>query len=335
MKYLPVYYLGHLIDVLSEHSFPIEAWLQQHQLSTETVYSVETKIAPEQFDELIQQALSQGNMHHIGLTIGRKLQIAHHGTFGLALLNCETIEQMIKFVQQYLVIRIPFIEINIVHKHDQVLVLAKDTHWQGDLHRFVIEAVSGAMFNIFMALQQKVPTLSIDCLFFDYPKPQYIEKYNMFSPTVLEFDRAYCGVAINEKLLNQKIPNVDKLGFIQAQQACEQELQKWLQFASVSGKVQQCLMQKQFLRASLESVAQQLNISTRTLHRQLKQEGNSFKKIQERHQASIARECLLVYGYSVSQTAANLGFDDVANFRRAFKRWYSCTPSDFLDKNKA
>jgi AraC-like DNA-binding protein len=334
MQFIPVYYLGHLIDALQEYAFPIDEWLNKEGISKADLYSSDIKITPRQFDQLLKIALLHPSRSHLGLTVGRKLQIAHHGTFGLALLNCESIEQMIRFVQQYLVIRIPFIEISIVDYENEVVVLAKDTYWEGDLHRFVIEAVTGAVLNIFAALLQSVPSLSISRLFFDYAKPSYGEKYNSLSVKQVEFNHGYCGIAIDKRTLQTKIPNVDKLSFIQAEKACEQELARWLQFASFTGKVQQCLMQYQSSRPNLEAVAMQLNVSPRSLHRYLKNEDTSFKKILDSHQSAVAKECLLVYGYSVTQTASTLGFVDIANFRRAFKRWFDCTPSIFITKNK-
>jgi AraC-like DNA-binding protein len=334
MHYVPVYYLGHLIDALEEHQFGVDTWLAKQGVVKEKLYSSDIRVSPAQFDELLKTALSHPNLAHLGLTVGRKLQIAHHGTFGLALLNCASLEKMIKFVQRYLVIRIPYIEISIVTYENEVVVLAKDTYWQGELHRFVIEAVTGAVLNIFTTLLRSVPSLSISKLFFDYEKPSYGAMYEGFTVKQIEFNHGYCGIAIDTQSLQVKIPNVDKLSFLQAEKACEEELERWLQFANFTGKVQQCLMQYQSSRPSLDEVASQLNVSPRSLHRYLKNEGTSFKKMLDIHQAAVAKECLLVYGYSVTQTAATLGFVDTANFRRAFKRWFNCTPSLFITNNK-
>jgi AraC-like DNA-binding protein len=332
MQYLPVYYLGHLIDVLNEQGIPIDTWLAQNNIDEAKLYSSNSKIVPEEFDRLLTQILQHKQTQHLGLTIGRKLQIAHHGTFGLAILNCENLSQIIEFFKQYLQIRIPFIEINTIQNKTQLIVLARDTHWQGQLHRFVIEAVTGAIFNIFVALQQRVPDFSIERLFFDYKQPDYVDKYQVFKPIPTQFEHSYCGIAVNLTMLNKAIPGADKLSYLQAKQACQQELDKLLQYASYAGKVQQALMQYQNTRPQLEQIAGDLKVSTRSLHRYLKEENTSFKALLDEHQALIAKECLLVYGYSVTQTASALGFVDVANFRRAFKRWYQCTPTEYVDK---
>lgn len=329
-QYLPVYYLGHLVDVLRENAFEIDHWLASHNIHQDNFFQTNAKISMKDFDSLLKQVLCQPGLSHIGLTVGRKLQIAHHGTFGLALLNCQTVEQIIAFVQKYLVIRIPFIEISIIVKDDQIIVLAKDTYWQGSAHRFVIEAVSGAMFNIFKALQEKIENLQINSMFFDYTSPEYVDKYDVFAPTSIAFEHGYCGLAINQSLAKKIIPDADKLSFLQAQQACQTELDKFMQYASVKGRVHQILMNQSDTRISLSALANTLNMSQRTLHRRLQEEQTSFKQIVDEHQAGMARECLLVYGYTVSQTSYKLGYLDIANFRRAFKRWFRCTPSQFI-----
>ena len=114
MEKVPVYYLGHVVKALEQKDFPINEWLMEQGILRESLYSSDTQINREQFDHLLQSIMSQKELQHLGLTIGSKLQIAHHGTFGLAILNCESIPQIIKFVQDFLLIRIPFIEINTI-----------------------------------------------------------------------------------------------------------------------------------------------------------------------------------------------------------------------------
>ncbi|MGB3726734.1 MAG: AraC family transcriptional regulator ligand-binding domain-containing protein [Glaciecola sp.] len=331
--FLPVYYLGHFVHVLREHAYPIDAWLQQKGFSSDSIYDANTRIKVDDFDSLLANVLVQTNSTHIGLTLGRRLQLAHHGTFGLALLNCENLAQMIEFVKHYLAIRVPFIELATNVIDQQVVVFAKDTHWQGHTHRFVIEAVTGAMFNLFHAVQNKVPSLHIDTLFFDYPAPEYAQKYAVFDPVKVIFNHGYCGMAFDQELLYVNIPNVDKLSYLQAQKACADELAIHMQSQTLKAQCEKLMMQMGNIKLTLPQLADKLGISQRSLHRQLEQQGSSYKLILAEHQSSLAKEYLLVHQYSVTQTAQALGFEDMGNFRRAFKRWYKCTPSEFKQRH--
>lgn len=77
-----------------------------------------------------------------------------------------------------------------------------------------------------------------------------------------------------------------------------------------------------------EAVAGKLNMSTRTLSRQLQQQGTSFKALLERTRLKLATACLSNDSLSITQIAFMLGFSDQASFTRAYKRWTGQPPSE-------
>lgn len=329
---IPVFYFGHLLAVLNDHSVPLQKWLKDQRLKKEELLQPGANISVEQFDALVQQVMKQTDLQHMGLLLGQRLQIAHHGAFGLGILNCQNIRQMIHFVKDYLVIRIPFIEISVYEENNEVVVLANDVHWQGEVHRFMIEAVSMAMLNLFLSLKQSHPDIRMKRLFFDYKPPSYHQKYQIFLPANIEFNHGFSGLAFDVKWANYELDNCDPTSFLQAKQICDIEKQQLAQRMSLAGRVRQIILATKSSFPNLESVAQELHISPRTLHRGLSREGTSFKEVLEQFQAKKAREYLLAYGYPVNKVASLLAYSDSANFRRAFKRWYGCTPSQFIEK---
>jgi AraC-like DNA-binding protein len=81
--------------------------------------------------------------------------------------------------------------------------------------------------------------------------------------------------------------------------------------------------------ASLEGIARELRISARTLRRRLDERGASFQQLlrEVRHARAVAY--LADTAQSVERVAAQLGYGDPSNFRRAFRRWTGLAPSDF------
>ncbi|MEN0105494.1 MAG: AraC family transcriptional regulator ligand-binding domain-containing protein [Pseudomonas sp.] len=79
---------------------------------------------------------------------------------------------------------------------------------------------------------------------------------------------------------------------------------------------------------SIEQVAEQLHMTSRTLHRLLDGEGWSFKSIVDEHRRLLAGD-LLTDGLSSGQVADRLGYRELSSFVRAFKRWYGVSPSVF------
>ncbi|WP_371193158.1 helix-turn-helix domain-containing protein [Glaciecola sp. SC05] len=328
---LPGFYFGHLFNVLNEHAVPLEQWLARYNLSKQKLMQPGSNISTEQFDGLIHDVLTQTEIQHLGLLVGQRLHIAHHGAFGLGILNGRSLREIIDFVQEYLITRVPFIEITTFEEGNEIIVLANDSHWSGAMHRFVIEAVSLAMFNLFLALKQRHPEISINRLFFDYDKPTYHKKYQLFATSSIEYNHGFSGLAFDLKWADFALKDVDPMSFEQARQLCEAEKLKFSQHMSVSGRVRQCIIANESEFPSLQAIADKLFMSPRTLHRELAKEGTNFKEIVEQFQAKKAREYLLAYGYPVSKAAMLLGYSDTANFRRAFKRWYGCSPSEYLN----
>jgi len=79
----------------------------------------------------------------------------------------------------------------------------------------------------------------------------------------------------------------------------------------------------------LSVAATRLHMSERTLNRRLQLEGTSFRQIKGAALGSWARQLLLETGHSVEAIAAQLGYQDAANFRRAFRNSEGCSPQEF------
>lgn len=82
----------------------------------------------------------------------------------------------------------------------------------------------------------------------------------------------------------------------------------------------------------LDEIAEQLHITSRTLHRTLQREGWSFNAIVEIHRRYVAHDLLTTGQLPVSEVAERLGYNEVSNFSRAFRRWYGVSPTDVREK---
>lgn len=84
-----------------------------------------------------------------------------------------------------------------------------------------------------------------------------------------------------------------------------------------------------------EDVAAQLNLSVRTLHRQLKEEGVSLQKLKNDARREHAMKLLLQTRKPIKQIAAAVGFDSEKSFARAFREWVGVAPSAFRAEEAA
>jgi AraC-like DNA-binding protein len=81
--------------------------------------------------------------------------------------------------------------------------------------------------------------------------------------------------------------------------------------------------------ASADELAGKLNLSTRSLHRHLKQEGTSFQALKDLSRRRLAERLLASTPWPIKRIARECGFDAEASFVRAFKSWSGQTPRAF------
>ena len=97
-------------------------------------------------------------------------------------------------------------------------------------------------------------------------------------------------------------------------------------------KIYHYLMANSYLRIqSLESVAANFNMSSRSLQRRLKLEGATYLEIVEEVRKNLALHFLKSENYQIKDVAYTLGYTESSAFLKAFKRWTGKTPSTYFE----
>jgi AraC-like DNA-binding protein len=80
---------------------------------------------------------------------------------------------------------------------------------------------------------------------------------------------------------------------------------------------------------SLEEIAARLNMSPRTLHRRLHEEGTRFRAVRDGLRREVALDRLQKTTRSVADIASELGYSEPSAFFRAFQGWTGGAPSTY------
>src|SRR5690606_22697145 len=125
----------------------------------------------------------------------------------------------------------------------------------------------------------------------------------------------------------------DPLASRGAIELCERELALAAdQEADITQRVRAELVLSGSGYPDLEQVANRLCVSTRTLKRKLQRHGTSFLLILEECRRRDAQKLLEHSGLSVQAVAARLGYQNPANFSRAFSKWTGESPTSFRQR---
>ena len=94
-------------------------------------------------------------------------------------------------------------------------------------------------------------------------------------------------------------------------------------------RVRQALAHAPELSHSAETLAAQLHVSARTLHRQLREEGASLQALKDEVRRARAVELLQRTDRPIKQVAQAAGFVNEKSFIRAFRGWTGSAPAEF------
>lgn len=105
--------------------------------------------------------------------------------------------------------------------------------------------------------------------------------------------------------------------------------QKLRALMPVHDQVLHCLEDRLTQDSDLTSVARALNMSNRTLVRRLQSEGTSFHQTKDQMRKDLTLRLLMQSQQPVEDIAAQVGFESLTAFHRAFKAWTGSSPMAF------
>ena len=161
-----------------------------------------------------------------------------------------------------------------------------------------------------------------------YAAPQHVKEYRAMFGAELKFEQPCCGFYIDQRFLSLPLVknNAQLNQFLK--QAPAFILHRPNQDHRLQTTVKQLLVNQDYIdMPELTSIADQLNLTPRSVSRKLKQEGTSFSAITASLRQDLACKLLTQEHLSISQISNLVGFSETGAFSRAFKRWTGISPA--------
>ncbi|HEY9006188.1 MAG TPA: AraC family transcriptional regulator ligand-binding domain-containing protein [Ohtaekwangia sp.] len=105
---------------------------------------------------------------------------------------------------------------------------------------------------------------------------------------------------------------------------------------SLKSRIYTYLMSNSYLGIrSLEDVAANFHISSRSLQRKLQEEGTSYLELSDAVRKSLAVHYIRSGSYQLKEISGMLGYNELSAFTRAFKRWTGKAPVHYQAESAA
>jgi AraC-like DNA-binding protein len=321
--------LGAAFDMLISHGVAADAILRGANIPLQDVHSPQARISLKQLIIVCQNAIRLSSDRNLPYRIGASIHISTYGMYGYALLCCPDFRKAMDFATRYHALAAPLATIEFGEDKGYARwTIEPNLNAVGDsvLYRFITEMQIG----IHISLMRDIMGLT-------FAPSEITLAYPQASDFDLPLDRVGCSVRFDQPLnqivfkshwLDRRADLGNKTTYPTIVALCDDLLGDLRLRIGVAGKIRAVLLRDIANPPTFEAIAKLLGANDRSLRRQLRQQGFSFRGLRDEIRTQIALKYLRNTTLANEDIALALGFSDAANFRRAFHRWTNKAPSD-------
>ncbi len=327
---VPGIYVVLLCDVLTELGHDPAPLLRGLGFDRQGLLDPECRLPLDQANATAEAALARVGEAGLGFRYARAMRITLHGPVGLLALSSPTIDDGLDAARRYLGLRAPFLNVQREPLEDDRQALCFRTDFgPGPVRSFVIEAMVIGFVYMLEQLMEAPPDGAE--VHFQGPPPAHAEALRRTVPVPVRYDQPRDALIVSAALLGARPRLADPQAEALAREQCELEFRRWRanQEGPLPERVRAALRDQAPPLPDLTEVAERLAVSPRTLKRHLQQAGLTYRELQDEARYRQARKLLADRALRISEVAWALGYNDVANFSRAFKRWSGRTPKAY------
>lgn len=286
------------------------------------------------FDEvtrLIRRAVALTQEPWLGITVGWGTQLSAHGPVGVAAMSCDNVGQALALIQRHAGLRQSLISLDVETRADEVALLMREHLHAPDVREYIMGHLMGAGLRVLDTLTG-VDMRRVARVEFAFPQPPWADAYQRWWPDV-RFGAERSALILPPSLLVHPGLAPDPQTHRMAMRECER---LWAQqndprdrLGPAGDRILRLLLACEGGYPTLNELAEQEHVSSRTLIRKLRQEGLTYQQLLDRVREDLACWWLLHSDMAVEAIADRLGYQDTSNFSRTFRRWVGMAPSDF------
>lgn len=322
-----------LCQLAQEEGVSLANMLQNTDISITTLGNPHSRILARQELQLIHnltKALPSST--GLGVRLGQRYRLANYGVFGFGLSSSATLQEAALFGLRFMGLSYAFSQFELRFDRKKVQV-----HFNADtlplaVQSFVIERDMSALMSLVHEVTGKKQLCSKIC--FSHKSqaeiPWAAEHFGVQPTFGADVNMAEMALAV----FTQPLPQADAATHQACVAECEAMLSDLRQRQGWCERVRHAL-ERRFQGqqgVSMELLAADMFVSSRTLRRHLSNQGTSYRQLLDEAREEKAKALLREGQHSVKAIAEILGYQEPASFVHAFKRWVGVSPTQWRNQ---
>ena len=283
------------------------------------------RIAVPVMEQLVEKARDLTGNPAIGIQLGLEMRASAHGYLGFAAMTAATLREALETATRFAPTRTNAIGLRLDVAGPTAFLAIDERADFGTARDAILFAITIGIRQIGNALTGRDLQGSID---FSFARPAYLDRF-VGLDRAMRFGQPATRLVFDAGDLALPLTMADPVSRQIAYSACERSLEELGADGDVLARVRELLAGSQAGFRSLDEVASELHLSTRTLKRRLATVGVTYSEVLEEQRRESAVRLLRSQSLSLDEVAERLGYSDTSNFRRAFRRWTGMSPAAY------
>ncbi len=304
--------------------------LRLAQITPTQLKKIGANITTRQMEVLSGTAMQELNDEAMG-AFSRRLPWGSYGMLARASLGAPDLGMALKRWCRHHALLADDIQLKLVTSGDSAAIVLEERgdlarHGQGAREFCLVHVLRNIHGLACWYIDSRIP---LQGAHFPFASPPHGETYALMFPGAIRFDAAQAELRFDSRYLALPLRRDEKALQQMLQRALPLTVRPYRRDRLLVQQVRQVLTNSEVLSHNADTLAAALNMSPRSLHRQLQEEGASLQQLKDEVRSQKAKDLLLRTAQPVKQVAAASGFRNEKSFIRAFRVWAGCTPTDF------
>lgn len=261
------------------------------------------------------------------LRVGCAYPINLFGLYGYALMSAASLRKALQLAYKYVELSFAFLEHEFQVEGDTAIMSMSSVLYDDKELEMIAERELAATFMIVKGLLEKDDFLTGVKIAHAprFSKSVYEKVFNC----PVEFNCDAYQLQFPYDLLDLPLLHSDSDTAALCIEKCEISKARLDQQFTIVEEIEEHLLANPGRFPGVETMADMLNLSGRTLRRRLQDQGTRYQRIVDNIRFRLAKEYLETTSLTIEQIALSLDYSDTANFSNAFKRWAGESPQQY------
>jgi len=324
---LPLFFPSILIRFLVDSGYEEKYIFAGTNITSAELQSPDIRVSYAVHSKLIANAENLWGRPGLGLSFGSTLGLYSLGMVGQAAISSRSLGDAMETIARYLSLRSPLLAFTIERETEGTGFVLSGTRELGRNQRFMVEAAFAASAKFLTQLTKK----KLDGMSFEFqhkmsgPQDIYIAALG----SNVSFQRPYQKLYIPNRLAKICLPTANSMSAIEARRYCDAEIKRLGIDYGFKHIVETLLRSRLATPPSEKETSKLLGYSPRNFRRQLAEEDTNYRNLLNSIKLESAKTYLTTTHLNIDEIAFEIGYKNVGNFSRAFKRWAGVTPSAY------